>query len=845
MAACACGAAPVLPKTIKREILEELTQQTKLNASEVKALYRRFRLLAGQSGCMLPEQFRQTMGVLGLTDDPFLPERMFMVFDINQDGKLSFFEFASSLAVMLRGTEEEKLKLSFEMTAGKHDASGISFDNFQHLIKASNTMMMSLVTPDVLPADDDQIRKMFDDLASDASGDEAVITLDDYTRAAQTNDDFLMALGLSTAGPGRGRKTERRTARATETATDRSVLPTSAMVIPQDHCLISISEIDELRERVATLREVVLQDNLGSGKGLESGTSLPSNHSGPVTVVGDVTDPDERWWTPLPKKNRHLTNSKGIDVQIDVGLETIDDVVGEFDKVLGWCNHATEAGVNGHSRPHAVSSAARPERSSSKDSDSSPERRGSAGSAASSSAGPRVSCQTFTEERSTSRNRSQSASRKSSRKRHRLLGPKKGLAVHFGHENWNMVLSMMIGIRMSVGRIKHEMNRELTPVDFIMKEKFSIIPRMANIFDSEVSKRVTMTRFIDYAPLVFHRIRTSFGINSDDYLKSVGPEQLLGNMVLGNLSSLSELSSEGKSGAFFYYTSDGKYMMKTVAPKEQQLLKRMLKRYYDHITRNNGTLVCRFLGLHCLRVRKVSKGRLDADKRLHFVVMANMFNAPFEIHRRFDLKGSWVGRLTKEAHLADASVALKDVDFQQANESINVGPDVKEKLMKQIESDSAFLRDNNIIDYSLLLGIHDVGAVRSEDSEEDEFKAVVQIQEVDTMEGQAYVSPCFSPSVARSSVNTTVTWPGSPSSAFAAGSAEIPVHQRDLGGLLSADKKQLYFFGIIDILTPYDTMKKLEHHFKALRNERRGVSCCPPVFYSERFNDFMRNSTFI
>ena len=154
------------------------------------------------------------------------------------------------------------------------------------------------------------------------------------------------------------------------------------------------------------------------------------------------------------------------------------------------------------------------------------------------------------------------------------------------------------------------------------KEKFSILPRLANIFDATVSKpaaqvrsliaipltqsfsvlvptvrRVKVTRFIDYAPMVFQRdayvaglpcnrlglpksaylktlsvrrIRASFGIHSDDYLRSVGPEQLLGNMalglsshwdglevtqpspshlhkVLGNLSSLSELSSEGKS----------------------------------------------------------------------------------------------------------------------------------------------------------------------------------------------------------------------------------------------------------------------------------------------------------
>merc|ERR1719277_25587 len=106
---------------------------------------------------------------------------------------------------------------------------------------------------------------------------------------------------------------------------------------------------------------------------------------------------------------------------------------------------------------------------------------------------------------------------------------------------------------------------------------------MANILDNTSSRRVTMTRFIDYAPMVFQRIRASFGIQHDDYLRSVGPEQLLGNMVLGNLSSLAELSSEGKSGAFFHYTADGNYMLKTVAPKEYVLLRKMLKPYYEHI----------------------------------------------------------------------------------------------------------------------------------------------------------------------------------------------------------------------------------------------------------------------
>lgn len=65
--------------------------------------------------------------------------------------------------------------------------------------------------------------------------------------------------------------------------------------------------------------------------------------------------------------------------------------------------------------------------------------------------------------------------------------------------------------------------------------------------------------------MVFRKIREFFGLSAEDYLRSIGPEQLVGNMVLGNLASLSELCSEGKSGAFFYYTADGKFLIKTVA----------------------------------------------------------------------------------------------------------------------------------------------------------------------------------------------------------------------------------------------------------------------------------------
>uniref|UniRef100_A0A0G4HLZ9 PIPK domain-containing protein n=1 Tax=Chromera velia CCMP2878 TaxID=1169474 RepID=A0A0G4HLZ9_9ALVE len=292
----------------------------------------------------------------------------------------------------------------------------------------------------------------------------------------------------------------------------------------------------------------------------------------------------------------------------------------------------------------------------------------------------------------------------------RLLGAKKGLAVHFGHENWNMVLNMMVGVRLAVGRGLQEANRSVQVFDFLIKEKFSLSPRIGNIFDPSTSQTLKATRFIDYAPFAFRKLRELFQIAPDDYLKSVGPEQLLGNMVLGNLSSLSELSSEGKSGAFFYYTADSKYMLKTVTKSEAKFFRSILKDYFEHVTANRNTLVTRFFGLHALRFKKSGGKRTEnssgGQQKLYFCVMGNMFNTPVEIHRRWDLKGSWVGRDTPMDKREDHTVALKDGDWVKEGNELKISMEKRRMLMAQIERDCDFFRRHGIIDYSLLLGEH-------------------------------------------------------------------------------------------------------------------------------------------
>ena len=43
-------------------------------------------------------------------------------------------------------------------------------------------------------------------------------------------------------------------------------------------------------------------------------------------------------------------------------------------------------------------------------------------------------------------------------------------------------------------------------------------------------------------------------IDSDSYLGSIGPETILSSILKGDLNTLSELTSTGKSGSFFYYS---------------------------------------------------------------------------------------------------------------------------------------------------------------------------------------------------------------------------------------------------------------------------------------------------
>ena len=172
-------------------------------------------------------------------------------------------------------------------------------------------------------------------------------------------------------------------------------------------------------------------------------------------------------------------------------------------------------------------------------------------------------------------------------------------------------------------------------------------------------------------------------------------------MSLTSKYILSELGSPGKSGSFFYFSRDYKYIIKTIHAAEHKLLRKILRDYYAHIEKYPNTLISQFYGLH--RV-KIPYGR-----KIHFVVMNNLFPPHRDIHQTFDLKGSTIGRDFKEEDLErNPRATLKDLNWLRRNYHFEFGQRKKAIFVEQMKRDVALLQSLNIMDYSMLVGIHDL-----------------------------------------------------------------------------------------------------------------------------------------
>jgi hypothetical protein len=88
--------------------------------------------------------------------------------------------------------------------------------------------------------------------------------------------------------------------------------------------------------------------------------------------------------------------------------------------------------------------------------------------------------------------------------------------------------------------------------------------------------------------------------------------------------------------------------------------------------------------------------------------MGNVNPPNKDVHRTYDLKGSSVGRSIEEASMIGPILVLKDMNWRNNNERLLLGSVKAEAFICQLEKDVEFLKNAKIMDYSLLVGIHDM-----------------------------------------------------------------------------------------------------------------------------------------
>ncbi|KAK4705361.1 1-phosphatidylinositol-4-phosphate 5-kinase, partial [Phenoliferia sp. Uapishka_3] len=395
------------------------------------------------------------------------------------------------------------------------------------------------------------------------------------------------------------------------------------------------------------------------------------------------------------------------------------------------------------------------------------------------------------------------------------------------HANYVLMYNMLTGIRIAVSRCQAKLKRPLTDADYTARHKFSF-----DIVGNELTPSTKYDfKFKDYAPWVFRELREYFYLDPSDYLVSLTAKYIL-----------SELGSPGKSGSFFYFSRDYRFIIKTIRHSEHKFLRSILKEYYEYIKSNPHTLLSRFYGLH--------RVKLPHGKKIHFVIMNNLFPPHRDIHESYDLKGSAIGRITpEEKWKANPSAILKDLNWVNRNRQIALGPEKKALFEEQLRRDTELMQKLGIMDYSLLTGIHNTTRGNT-DNLRDGMLTVFQPETVKVRRRQpTQVKRDADASALRQAIQRSD--PKALNEGNKLPEADTSERQRflfyqDEGGIRATgddneDLGVIYYLGIIDILTPYGTLKKIEHFFKGMQHDKHMISAVPPKEYGDRFLAFIRS----
>lgn len=374
--------------------------------------------------------------------------------------------------------------------------------------------------------------------------------------------------------------------------------------------------------------------------------------------------------------------------------------------------------------------------------------------------------------------------------------------------------ALQLGITHSVG--SHTVDRDVLLQDFEVIETI-VFPKAGTTLTPHHT--FDDFRFKSYAPLAFRYFRDIFNISTEDFLHSIGARSLI---PIGN---------PGASGSCFWITHDDEFIVKTVQQKEASFLTKLLPAYFMAVHQNPKTLLPKFYGLFNINI---------GGHNIRVCVMNNLLPRRVKMHQKYDLKGSTFKRKASKSEREKKSPTLKDLDFVDfLPDGIKLEFEYYEALKHTIQADTRLLHSFKIMDYSLLLGIHNE-TVEAESRDKEEKKSIDSEGSTVTLRGSRKPRDRSK----HISLNPTTL---QNILAKSARPERFQIAADPWGGIpatnSSGDKLKIYL-GIIDILQCYKTLKRIEHAWKAIIYDGRTVSVHRPGFYKKRFEGFLFGTVF-
>ncbi|VUZ57454.1 unnamed protein product [Hymenolepis diminuta] len=301
-------------------------------------------------------------------------------------------------------------------------------------------------------------------------------------------------------------------------------------------------------------------------------------------------------------------------------------------------------------------------------------------------------------------------------KQKKLKGGRQKLKLFRANEPLKSVL--MWGINHSLTTLQH-----MKPRAVLLKDDFKAYLKIkvkGHLFNKE--NMPSRFKFKEYCPLAFQNLRERFSVDTNDYWESFTRYQPLWDTV------------SGKSGSKLLVTYNRHYVLKTISSEEVEQMHHFIENYHEYVVNVHGqTLLPQYLGMYRITVN---------DQETYLLAMRNVFSPRVTIHRKYDLKGlhrphsrpgSVVDREANEkeknskwkqsrSRRSKPLPTLKDNDFMNDICELHLEESAKQRLLENLERDIAFLQENNLMDYSALIGIHDV-ELAAPYNEQDEASA--------------------------------------------------------------------------------------------------------------------------